>query len=277
MAAADSFKDIYRLDQMPFVTFTTSLVRDVYKVIIDSSIEQLQAYAAVVSDLTKPVAEYQEAITGIQFDATGGATAAANLPPLLDYVGSVLGLEVKDADKPTYTIATPTESQAPAIIEQLSDVSTSGTTPKTAKEVIVAGTPPNKTELLELVYNKLDQDTKKSRDLLVTILKIGMQKVVVTDGLIATKLVFHVDATDTQTRNSSEVEQHANSWGVSANASAKWGWGKANVSGGYQASNLSVKAVNERSMSAVNMSADIMGEVRINFRTDTFPTAEIGD
>lgn len=271
MAAADAFKDIYKLDQMPFVTFTTSLVRDVYKVIIDSSIEQLQAYAGVVSDLTKPVAEYQEAITGINFQ--GGSAAVANLPPLLDYVNSVLGLAVTGQGA-TATIAKPTtDDQVSTIVEQLGDVTTSDN--KTPATVVKKDTVPVPAELLELIYKKLDQETKKSRDLLVTILKIGMQKVVVTDGLIATKLVFHVDASDTQTRNSSEVEQRANSWGVSANASAKWGWGKANVSGGYQASNLSVKAVNERSMSAVNMSADIMGEVRINFRTETFPAADI--
>ncbi len=276
MAAADAFQDIYRLDQMPFVTFTTSLVRDVYKVIIDSSIEQLQAYAAVVSDLTKPVAEYQEAITGIKF-ASGGAADGANLKQLLDYADKVLALTTIDPAATPVKFKPVEKEKVPAIIQQFGDVTTTTAPAKTAETVVLEGLAPDTTQLLELIYNKLDQDTKKSRDLLVTILKIGMQKVVVTDGLIATKLVFHVDATDSQTRNSSEVEVKANSWGVQGNASAQWGWGKASVSGGYQASNLSVKAVNERSMSAVNMSADIMGEVRINFRTETFPNAEIGD
>ena len=101
-----------------------------------------------------------------------------------------------------------------------------------------------------------------------------MQKVVVTDGYIGTKLMFHVDATDQKSRVATEAQQKANSWSVKGNASARWGWGKASVSGGYQASSLKVRAVNERSMSAVNLSADLTGEVRINFKTETFPSRE---
>jgi hypothetical protein len=102
-----------------------------------------------------------------------------------------------------------------------------------------------------------------------------MQKVEVTEGTIHTKLVFHVDASDTVSKNTNEVESKANSWGVKGSASAKWGWGRASVSGGYNASNIKVKVVNEKSSSAVNLSADIIGSVTLKFRSGSFPSYEV--
>ncbi len=273
MSATKAANDLFNTDKTAFVDFTTSLVRDVYKTIVDSSIEQLEAYADLVTDLAKPVAQYQREVTGLDTDQT--ASDDVNLPPLNSYIEEVLQLTVKDDGSAIET--EPTEEQASTIVAQL-EGSTSGTSGgsagKAPAEVIVAGSAPNIAEVRELVFNKLSADSLRSRDMLVTILEIGMQKVVVTDGYIGTKLMFHVDATDQKSRVATEAQQKANSWSVKGNASARWGWGKASVSGGYQASSLKVRAVNERSMSAVNLSADLTGEVRINFKTETFPSRE---
>ncbi len=268
MGAPERARDLFQTDQMPFVDFTTTLVRETYKVIVDSSIEQLQAYADIVAELSHPVADYQKAITGIDFDSP--ALDNANLPPLHDYVSEVLGLTVTDPGTSSATIAKPAEQEtADAIAETTGQevaVATSGSSDLTQTQT---------DELLKAIYAKLDTETTKQRDLLVTILEIGMQKVIVTDGKIATKLMFNVSGTETSQKTTAQVEQKASSWGVQGSASARWGWGKAKVSGGYQSSRLNVKAVNERTASAVNIDASMMGEVEIRFRTDSFPSQRI--
>lgn len=227
MSATQAANNLFNTDKTAFVDFTTSLVRDTYKVIVDSSIEQLQAYADLVTDLAKPVAQYQQEVTGL--DVTLGATGV-NLPPLDSYIKDVLQLTFNSEGDAIET--KPTEEQVSVIIGQLEGSKTgapNATGGKSASEVIRKDEAPDIADLRQLVFNKLSADSLRSRDMLLTILEIGMQKVVVTDGFIGTKLMFHVDATDQQSRVSTEAQQKANSWSVKGNASARWGWGKADV------------------------------------------------
>ena len=124
---------------------------------------------------------------------------------------------------------------------------------------------------------------------MVTILKIGMQKVVVTNGQIRTKLVFHVDATDTYSKTSMDYNRKSRDWGIRGGVrgrifrkipgkAAKATIGKfigGGISGGYGSQKLNVKVVNEKSTAATNVTVDIIGEVNIFFRTETFPTVEV--
>lgn len=63
--------------------------------------------------------------------------------------------------------------------------------------------------LEKFVTQKLKTGVKNSQDLLKTILKIGMQKVVVTNGEIMTKLTFHVDASDMSSKDSQKSNEKA--------------------------------------------------------------------
>ncbi|NEQ83861.1 MAG: hypothetical protein F6K26_27860, partial [Moorea sp. SIO2I5] len=47
-----------------------------------------------------------------------------------------------------------------------------------------------------------------------------------------------------------------------------------NVSAGTSHNKLTVKPVNESSFDAVTMSTDIIGQVKIRFRTETFPPVD---
>lgn len=122
------------------------------------------------------------------------------------------------------------------------------------------------------VWEKLKGSARQTHTLLTTVLTLGMQKTVVTDGRVMTKLTFHVDATDSATSVSHNVESKASSWGISGRLSfAKKAFGLS-IAGGASSSKLMVSVVNERSNRAINVTADIIGQVDINFRTETFPT-----
>ena len=102
-----------------------------------------------------------------------------------------------------------------------------------------------------------------------------MQKIVVDRGLIATKLTFHVDANETTSLASTDIKIKSKSFGITGGLSGGSKKFSGRLSAGYNSSNLSVSVINEKSSAVANMSADIVGEVRIEFRTESFPSINI--
>jgi len=261
-----------QLEKIGFVDFTVDLVKGVYEVIVSSSMEQLQAYADLVSKVSKSLEEYQNEILGA--DETEQQAKAES------YIVDVLEL-TKAA---TYNL---NEDQASGIREHFAGITVQeDDTSKTIDDYItVSGSTYQITHanLVKIVLEKLKQSTEHSYDLLTTILKMGMQKVVVTNGEIHTKLTFHVDASDDYSKTSSQYNSKSSGWGIGGGFSGTSGGlvgkvlGSASslgLSGGYSSRKLSVSVVNEKSTSATNVNVDILGEVRINFRTETFPAIE---
>lgn len=253
------------VQNLGFVEFTTDLVRNVYTVITDAALEQLKAYGDFVSIVSKPLSEYQQEVTGIKFDDAKGLSE--NDKPKLDsYITDVLGLVLSEGatsfslDNEQNTLL---ESHFSGITVAENDISSKINSNNISKE-----------DLRKFVYEKLAKSTSESYNMLVAVLKLGMNKVEVTDGSIFTKLVFHVNTSDKASKTSTNVESTAKQWGVRGSASAKWGWGRANISGGYNSNKINVSVVNEKSSSAVNLSADIIGSVKINFRSGYFPSFE---
>lgn len=261
-----------QLEKIGFVDFTVDLVKGVYEVIVNASMEQLEAYAELVTKVSKSLEEYQDEVLGP--DEAEKQEKAEN------YITEVLGFKKQD----TYTL---TDDQATALREHLAGISVQEDEQNKGIDdyITVSGTSKEITHenLVKIVLENLKKSTEHSYDLLKTILKIGMQKVVVTNGEIRTKLTFHLDASDDYSKTSNQYSNNSSGWGVGGGLSgsgtglvgkifgASLGIG---LSGGYSSRKLSVNVVNEKSTSATNVNVDILGEVRINFRTETFPAIE---
>jgi hypothetical protein len=288
-----------QLEKIGFVEFTVSLVRGVYEVIVEASIDQLKAYADLVNSVAKTLDQYQIDVVG---EDVGEQHEKAD-----SYIEEVLGFEIKDAPSSTDEIELNGDQQE-ALKEHFSGITITinegetdegetdeGETDegeKTIEEATAGGTI-TLDDLRAFVIEKLKENAKDSYNLMVTILKIGMQKVVVTNGQIRTKLTFHVDATDTYSKTSMDYSSKSRSWGV--RGGVRGGIGKrrrqgilgkfaratmgkfigGGISGGYGSQKLNVAVVNEKSTAATNVTIDIIGEVNIFFRTETFPTVEV--
>jgi hypothetical protein len=276
------------LEKIGFVEFTTDLVKGVYRTIVEASMEQLSAYADFVSKVAKSLDNYQTEILGDDDQQEIKA---------YDYIKQVLGFT--DSQMGNATDTTPidtnelelTEEKATFLLQHFLGVTVTKTTSPPSDTAYpmdhyFENTTPKKIKLGDLkafVIELLKKGVKESYDLIKTILKIGMQKVVVTSGEIHTKLTFHVDASDTYEKTASDYNQKSSSWGVGGGISAiKGPAGKTiskliggSISGGYSSSKLSVSVVNEKSTAATNITIDILGEVRILFKTETFPSIEV--
>lgn len=264
-----------QLEKIGFVDFTVDLVKGVYEVIVKASMDQLKAYADFVNKISKPLTEYQDELIGADNSTQQGDNVNS-------YIKDVLSLD--PASAADYTL---TAEQVTNLKQNFSDVTIeiTTTTPATTKKIddyitTSGGTSTLKVaDLKTLVIAKLKASTKHSYELILTVLKIGMQKVVVTNGEIMTKLTFHIDSTDTESKDSQNMNSKSSGWGIGGSLSGGSGFvGKmiggaisGSLSGGYSSRKMSVSVVNEKSSSATNINIDILGEVKIQFRTETFP------
>ncbi len=266
-----------QLDKIGFVDFTVDLVKGVYEVIVKASMDQLQAYGDLVSQVSKDLATYQADMIG--------ADASPELIAKVDsYIKDVLGLDPASASDYSLTTEKTDEYKAHFNGVVIDDTTTTPPTQKDFTSVLTVatggtgGSTLTVADLKTFVEAKLKKGVKHSQDLLKTILKIGMQKVVVTNGEIMTKLTFHVDASDMSSKDSQKSNEKASGWGVGGGLSASGrlaGFAVGgSLSGGYSSRKVSVSVVNEKSSSATNIQIDILGQVRINFRTETFPTVD---
>jgi hypothetical protein len=112
---------------------------------------------------------------------------------------------------------------------------------------------------LTLASNMMDHLRAMARE--------GMARIVITEGSIRTKLTFNVNSTEVQATQKAKYDRE--SFGANIRGSAGWGWGR--VSAGASYSNLNVNTVNESSFDSLTMSTEMIGEVNLKFKTETFP------
>jgi hypothetical protein len=100
---------------------------------------------------------------------------------------------------------------------------------------------------------------------LATMVMMGINRIVVSDGEINAKLVFHVDASE--------------SMQLTFNDYKPTNWTMAGKLGGnaFGASGVVVNTLSTNAQSDVNMSTQLTGEVRVRFRSDYFPLERFAD
>jgi hypothetical protein len=313
-AAGRALQLISAVNLNKFVDFTSGLVREVFKTLIGSTLEQLEAYADLVSKVSGTAADFEAKALG---DVNAAAVDYLNkvvLPsfgtgaiPTLAWSGTAVtggGPDVSfDAAKqqdlealfaginaavaalpisPLVPVSPPLAVNDLATFESLLE--------STGPQILTMKT----TNLHAFTVAKLKHDVKATYDKIVTLLKIGMSKIVVQDGEIDTTLTFHVTSADTDEANASQTQTNvatsSSNWAVSGGLSGghsvsgtiygflvskRFGFGISG-GGGSSSSNTStqVATVNEKSTAVTNLSFDITGGLKLRFRSDFFPSID---
>ena len=277
-----------------FIDFTTSLVRDVIRTVTDSTMEQLEAYADLVSKVAGTLQDYEIRMVGSadDFGARG-----------LDYLNQVVrpsltSLTDEITSSPPYTTFTPPDVDFDTMADDarslFAGVSADLGSGEVAFEAALSGSIIATADLHKFCVAKIRKDVKGSYDKLVTILKLGMQKIVITEGEVKTSLTYHLDSMDSDELSSTQVEQdilqRTTSWGVkggfggSRSLSGKLGGNiisrslGGSISGGVgQTSNrtkIKINVLNEKKTAVTNSRVDITGSVLLRFKSDYFPSVD---
>jgi hypothetical protein len=128
-----------------------------------------------------------------------------------------------------------------------------------------------------LVMGARLQMARGRQQLLASMVMLGINRIVVTDGLIHAKVIFDMRASDTakRTATASMLDQQKETSAQQFNASSGGWFSPVNADYASQSTSEHMttvqSAVDDTSESKAEVKANLTGEVRVNFKSDYFP------
>lgn len=257
MATADAVSQASRLSEIGFPEFTAKLVTDVFDALVSANIRQTEAYLSLIKEVGKTLSQY---INDTKDDIGGEEIMqflALAVPPDDASGDSSDASKVKVGN--TLTNDNVTELQKAVDIKddnRNDNVASAGQIDQAAYD-----------KIMDAVANRI---AANKYDLLKEMVKQGILRLVVENGLIETRLTFNTYGSSFYQGKSKDYNRK----NFSFKAKAKTGglvslWCKASASTAYSSVRVSTaeKVDQDRSGSRVN----IFGQVRINFKTDYLP------
>lgn len=230
------------VNEVDFPGFVAQLVHGTFDAIVDASIRQMESYASLVSAVAKTVDQFTEENVSLNQAKDWLATR---------YPGDVR-LLLPDGERTQPQLAPQVEGLTPA---WLADYGADGE--ELSTELI-------EQRVLPQVRTHIGGERQQ---LLATMVMLGMNRVAVRDGSISAKVMFRAaaqDAAKVAYANSADPEGVAN-WGE-----------RGSLTYGKQSSTMvSTLAVNAQNESTVR--ADLFGEVKLNFVSETLPLERLAD
>ena len=226
------------LEAVNFSGFVAGLVQGTFQAIVDATLEQVREYATLVRDLSRTVDEFtRENVSPDQAREQLARRHPADLVVILPPPGRSGSARLAPREAATGTSP-----------EWLSELGLEGAE---LTDELCEG------QLLEVARRKVGEDRMQH---LATMLLMGLQRIVVNDGDVRAKLQFHASARE---RTIAEIGNQQLSDGIA---------GRQGGSSGMMVSTLRANAQADASLRA-----DLMGEVRISFRTETFALERFAD
>jgi len=225
-------------DEIDFPQFVAGLVHGTFDAIVDASIRQMEAFADLVSAVAKSTEDFTR----------DNVTANQARDWLVQHYPKDLALDFSDGPKVVPRAHPGAEEDDGNSPTWLSDFGLDGEelTPELIEE--------------QLVPKAREQVGRSRLQMLATMVLLGMNRVVVRDGSISAKLRFRAVAAD-----------HAKvDYAVSDDPSGASNWGERG-SATYAMPSTKVSTVGVNVQSDSELRADLFGEVKINFASETLP------
>lgn len=226
------------LEAVNFSGFVAGLVQGTFQAIVDATLEQVREYAKLVRDLSRTVDEFtRENVSSDQVREQLARRHPRDLVVVLPAAGK--------AGSPRLAPQGGAEGSSPEWLTEL------GLEGAELTDELCEG------ELLEVSRRRAGEDRMQH---LATMLLMGLQRIVVNDGDVRARLQFHATARE---RTIADVGTQQLSEGI------------AGRSGGGAA--MMVSTLRANAQADASLRADLMGEVRISFRTETFALERFAD
>lgn len=238
-----------------FPAFVGGLINNVFRVLVETSIEQMRAYGELVANVAKSVGDYMNENIG---EGQGRDYLAQRFPDLLD-------LDL-DGDNGKSKLRVKADDEAAALAEIQNTMGIGGEKIESLDD--------EETELL-LVNGARLMMAKSRQQLLASMVMLGINRIVVTDGSITAKVKFSMRSSDEAVRGyraSAYDRQSQRNKTTSAFGGSFLGFGGGSVNTNEQTHVATVSTSNtEDSESKLEMDAKLQGEVRVNFKSDYLP------
>ena len=230
------------VNEIDFPGFVSQLVHGTFDAIVDASIRQMESYSSLVSAVAKTVDQFTE--ENVTFNQARDWLVSR-------YPGEV-AIKLPDAAGAEPQLTPRAEELSPV---WLADYGLDGQ--ELTAELL-------EQQILPQVRNKVGAERQQ---LLATMVMLGLNRVAVRDGSISAKVMFRAAARD------AAAVQYATS--SDPQAVATWGERGSLSQTAQSTTMVSTLAVNAQNESTVR--ADLFGEVKLNFVSETLPLDRLAD
>jgi hypothetical protein len=257
--------------KVDFPLFVSGLIKNVFQAIVDSSIQQMRAYGELLANVSKSVDQFaRDNIT----ENNARDFLAGRFPDTFEVStqsesGSFAEGETAAAVTPVLTVKDTAPEDAMQRVSQELQLE------KPIQDI----SDPN--EELRIVTAAKLQIARSRQQLLASMVMLGINRIVVTDGLIHAKVVFDMRASDRVVREARASSFDRDDAKQSTEMSAGYGSWFSPVSANFKSTSSHEhettvqSSVDETSESKAALKANLTGEVRVNFKSDYFPMEKL--
>jgi hypothetical protein len=229
------------LGAIAFPDFVASLIKGTFQAIVDSSIQQMEAYSRLLAETAKTVDVFMA-------DNINDDMARDHLT---SSYGEVFQKDMS-AGYPQMTVSQQVPAgQLPSFLKDLGFDSPADLEQEAVDSVVI---PETRRTLAEMRHQSL-----------ATMVMMGINRIVVSDGEINAKLVFSIDASESMSLTFNDYKP--TNWTLAGQLGAN----------AFGASGIVVNTTTLNAQNEVNMNADLTGEVRVRFHSDYFPLERFAD
>ncbi|WP_437954729.1 hypothetical protein WME76_24510 [Sorangium sp. So ce119] len=248
-------------NDFPLSELANTMMREVFKAIVDSAMEQSEAYAELAASVGVPLDVYQGRAAGF----TAAEQQATARQYVIDIICPLLSIAPPSSPAELPSAVAVDDAQRLLLIEHFLGVVASVALTKDPPEErtidsAIAGASPSwsigQDLLLQFTTAKMKLDAKRSYEKLRALLSAGMQRVVVTGGQLSTR-----------------VSMYASSPSAGANDSTSPGGAASGQGGAGSSLGLRVRLIDDAA--ALTRSVDLVSSVKIDFKTGTFPPLDL--
>lgn len=256
-AAADTLRDT--IDAVDFPGFVAGLIEGVFTAIVQTSIQQMEAYSTMVANVAKTVDQYM----------ADNVSQEQAMDQLVNAQPDLFEADMR-GDAPRVTQRNDANpDQMGGFLQSLGlpfDLDT------TDPEVV-------QTEVVPAQRKVMAMDRQK---LLATMVLMGINRIVVTDGKIQASVVFEINARDVVRRNQERATSFEERYRQRHNIRKRNGWWIFSNKRESESSFLNVKTETtstqtDESESSLQLRTRLTGNVDLRFKSDYFPLERMLD
>lgn len=229
------------LRAISFPTFVADLIKGTFSAILDATTTQMGAFMEMLESVSKTVEQFQNENVS---DGQANQWLAQQYPShirLEQGDGGVRAVPTDNASEGDPPEGIQGSLNLPDAVDVIDDV--------TIEEVLIPA-----------ARRKMAQSRLQ---MLSSLVMMGLQRIVINHGRIRATMGFHIDATDSASREEASLLDTS----ISAQAQVGFGMWSASAS----TSVTYVRSTKANSDAALNVNADLTGEVDLTFSTDYMP------
>ncbi len=249
-AGVDALRDA--VASVDFPGFVSELIQGVFQAIVNASIQQMEAFAELVKNVSKSVDEYMR----------DNVTENQARDYLADRYPDHLQVDLQQDTPRVVPREDADESNMPDFFKDLGlDFPVDSLDEETTEQVLL----PKAREQMAIDRQRM----------LLMMVMMGINRLVVTDGSIKAAVIFQLDTTDSVTQSSSRATEFEYSRTRKRKSGVFSGWFSPKWREESK-SRFNVTTTREdESEASVELKAKLTGDVNVRFKSETFPLGDM--